>query len=216
VLVRHGESNATVERRIGGHRTCSGLSPLGHKQAEALAERLARTGEIGADVLIASNFARALETAEHLSPVWDLEVEVDPALGEHDPGDDVDGMTFADFIAAHPGWSWGPDPYASGFPGGETIAAFHLRVGTAVSRIVREHAGQTIVIVCHGGVIDAVLRQLMRAPMTGSFELFTTNTSLTEFVTATRDGWRVVRYNDAAHLAGLPIATAADEVDTDS
>jgi broad specificity phosphatase PhoE len=171
---------------------------------------------VPADVLIASNFPRALETAEHLVRVWDLPVEVEPALGEHDPGDTVDGMRFADFIAAHPDWSWGADPYADGFPGGETIAGFHLRVGTAVSRIVREHAGSTIVIVCHGGVIDAVLRQLMRAPMTGSFELFATNTSLTEFVTATRDGWRMVRYNDAAHLAGLPVATVPDEVASES
>jgi probable phosphoglycerate mutase len=216
VLIRHGESNATVERRIGGHRTCSGLSPLGHKQADALAERLARTGELTTDVLIASNFARALETAEHLAPVWGLGVEVDPGLGEHDPGDDIDGMTFAEFIAAHPNWSWGgQDPYASGFPGGETIAAFHLRVGTALSRIVRDHAGRTIVIVCHGGVIDAALRQMLRSPMTGSFELFTTNTSLTEFVTATREPWRLVRYNDAAHLAGLPIATVPDDAVSD-
>ena len=57
VLIRHGESNSTVARVIGGHRTCSGLSPLGRKQAEALAERLAGTGEIVADVLIASSFA---------------------------------------------------------------------------------------------------------------------------------------------------------------
>jgi asparagine synthase (glutamine-hydrolysing) len=33
VLVRHGESNATVARTIGGYRTCRGLSPLGRKQA---------------------------------------------------------------------------------------------------------------------------------------------------------------------------------------
>jgi probable phosphoglycerate mutase len=212
VLIRHGESNATVERRIRGHRTCSGLSPLGHEQADALAERLRRTGELPADVLFASNFQRALQTAEHLAPVWDLPVDVDPGLGEHDPGDVVDGMTFDEFVAAHPEWRWGADPYVSGFPGGETIAAFHLRVGTAVSRIVGEHPGRTIVIVCHGGVVDAVLRQMMRAPMTGSFELFTANTSLTEFVTSARQGWRLVRYNDAAHLAGLPQATVPDEV----
>jgi len=52
VFVRHGESNTTVARVIGGHRTCSGLSDLGRLQAERLRDRLAETNEITADVLI--------------------------------------------------------------------------------------------------------------------------------------------------------------------
>ncbi len=44
--------------------------------------------------------------------------------------------------------------------------------------------------------------------MVGRFEVATHNTSLTEFVTVPpREGrtarWRLVRYNDAAHLAGV-------------
>ena len=68
VLIRHGESVATVERRIGGVRTCAGLSPLGRKQAEALAARLARTGELKADAVVASTMRRAVETAEIIAP----------------------------------------------------------------------------------------------------------------------------------------------------
>ena len=40
ILVRHGESVATVNRVIGGPRTCAGLSELGRQQAERLRERL--------------------------------------------------------------------------------------------------------------------------------------------------------------------------------
>ena len=36
VLIRHGESNVTVQRVLGGPRTCSGLSDLGKMQAERL------------------------------------------------------------------------------------------------------------------------------------------------------------------------------------
>ncbi len=43
VLIRHGESNVTVNRVIGGHRTCSGLSQLGQRQAQRLSERIATT-----------------------------------------------------------------------------------------------------------------------------------------------------------------------------
>jgi hypothetical protein len=57
-------------------------------------------------------------------------------------------------------------------------------------------------------VIDAALRELLGLPMVGAFELSTENTSLTELVFIPgRDRrtprWRLVRYNDAAHLAGL-------------
>ena len=60
---------------------------------------------------------------------------------------------------------------------------------------------------CHGGVVNAVLRIALRAPTTGGFELFTTNASLTELVLVRPGRWRLLRYNDAAHLAGLPLAT---------
>ena len=87
------------------------------------------------------------------------------------------------------------------------FAEFDLRVGTAFSAVCRRHSGETLVIVCHGGVIDGVLRHALKAPRTGVFELHTTNTSLTEIVQARPDRWRLVRYNDAAHLAGLPDAS---------
>jgi hypothetical protein len=44
-------------------------------------------------------------------------------------------------------------------------------------------------------------------PPTGSFVLATFNTSITEFLREDAATWRLVRYNDAAHLAGLPAAT---------
>jgi probable phosphoglycerate mutase len=212
VLVRHGESNVTVRRVIGGYRTCDGLSPLGVQQSARLAERLAATKEITADVVIASNFERARETADALLPaLGGATLEIDPAFGEHDPGPDIDGLSFESYVERFGTPDWQGDPHVVVFPGGETTAQFHLRVGAALSRLVVAHAGSTIVIVCHGGVVDAVFRQLLRAPSTGGFELQTANTSLTEFVATGAGGttapWRIVRYNDAAHLAGLPAAT---------
>jgi probable phosphoglycerate mutase len=99
VLIRHGESNVTVNRVIGGHRTCSGLSDLGRRQAERLRERLTSTGELPADVLIASNFPRAIETAEAIAPAFSCQgIEIDAGFGEHDPGPDIDGMTFDAYV----------------------------------------------------------------------------------------------------------------------
>lgn len=205
VLVRHGESNVTVRRVVGGPRTCDGLSELGVRQVERLRDRLAETGEVEATHLIASAYPRARETAEILAPVLGLDVVVEEGFGEHDPGPECDGMTFDDFVDRFGLPDWESDPFAVTFPGGETVAEFDLRVGTAFSRTLREHEGGTLLIVCHGGVIDGLMRTALRAARTGIFELHTKNTSLTEIVRVRSDRWRLIRYNDAAHLAGLPI-----------
>jgi probable phosphoglycerate mutase len=207
VLIRHGESVSTVERRIGGVRTCGGLSPLGRKQAEALAARLARTGEIQADLLVSSTIRRAVETAEIIAPaLGELPIEQIPELGEHEPGPDCDGMTFDAFIERFGQPDWSGDPYLVGFPGGETLAAFKHRAATALHLLAARHEGATIVVTCHAGVVDAGLRSFLNVSMAGVFELSTSNTSLTE-LSHNPPRWRLLRYNDAAHLEGLPHET---------
>ena len=207
VLIRHGESNVTVNRVIGGHRSCSGLSELGRRQADRLRERLAATGELSPDVLIASNYPRAMETAEAIAPAFDgLPMAIDEGFGEHDPGPEIDGMTFDAYVDRFgtPDWT---NPDDEIFPGGETISAFHARVDTALQSTIEAHRGATVVISCHGGVIDATFRRLLRAPITGGFELHTLNTSMTEFLSVASGAWRLQRYNDVAHLHGLPTET---------
>jgi probable phosphoglycerate mutase len=204
ILVRHGESKATVRRTIGGPRTCDGLSDLGAVQAQRLHDRLRDTEEIRADALYASGYPRAQETAQAIAPALGLEVTVDPAWGEHDPGPESDGLTFDEFVARNGNPDWEAHIDAELFPSGETVRQFHARIDGAVRRVLAEHEGGTIVVVCHGGVIDAVMRTALQAPPRGGFDLFTKNTSLTEFLVVRPDRWRLERYNDAAHLAGLP------------
>lgn len=208
VLVRHGESNVTVRRVVGGPRTCDGLSDLGRRQAERLRDRLAETGEISATHLVSSAYPRARQTADAIASALGLDVALEPGFGEHDPGPDCDGMTFQEFVDRFGMPDWESDPHAVTFPGGETIAEFDLRVGATFSRTVGDHRGGTIVIVCHGGVIDGIVRTALRAPRTGAFELHTKNTSITEIVQVRPDRWRIDRYNDCAHLAGLPPESA--------
>lgn len=207
VLVRHGESNVTVKRVVGGPRSCDGLSELGVLQAERLRDRLAETREIEATHLYSSAYPRARETADIIAPAFGLDVFVEAGFGEHDPGPECDGMTFRAFVDAYGMPDWESDPHTVSFPGGETVAEFGLRVGAAFSRAVQAHRGGVVVIVCHGGVVDVLMRLALRAAPTGGFELHTKNTSLTELVQARADRWRLIRYNDAAHLGGLPTET---------
>ena len=211
VLVRHGESNVTVQRIIGGPRTCTGLSDLGRQQAERLRDRWASTGEVEADVLIASQYPRAYETAQIVAPaLGDLPIVRDDGWGEHEPGPVCDGMSYQAFVDTYPDLSsrWDVhDPFATTFPEGETVAAFQFRVGSTVRRTLDQHEGRTIVVACHGGVVDAVLRLALKSPAMGAFEINTVNTSITELLLVKPTTWRLVRYNDHAHLAGLPPAT---------
>ncbi len=207
VLVRHGESQATIDRVIGGPRTCAGLTDLGRRQSAALAERWRAEGMRCAE-LIASQYDRAQQTAEVLAPVLGVAMTVDPAFGEIDPGPDDDGLAYDTFFATRHRTATDWDamgPFGHYFAGGETVSDLFNRVGkgleVVVGRLDRIGPQATAVICCHGGVIDAALRRAMQAPLMGSFALFTTNCSITEVWSGPT--WRVVRYNDAAHLSGL-------------
>lgn len=204
VLVRHGESFATVERYIGGVRTCKGLTDHGKAQARALGERLKRTGEITADAIVSSAFPRARQTAEIVAPfIGHSEIDVRPGFGEHDPGPVCDGLTFDDFVARFGRPNFNGDPHAVTFPGGETLAQFHDRVISALQELERDYMGKTVIVTCHGGTIDGVLRHCLQSPSTGRFEVFTKNTSLTEILRPRENVWRLLRYNDHAHLSDL-------------
>lgn len=211
VLVRHGESLATVNRMIGGFRSCTGLSSLGRRQAEALRDRWRAHDDVRAEVTIASNFARAQETAQIATEGlgWSA-MTVDDDFGEHDPGPQIDGLSVAEymdrFAVDADVWN-GNDPFAVTFTGGETVAAFHYRVGAAVARVMAAHRGTTVAVFCHGGVINSVLRHALQAPPMGAFELVAGNASITEVELIGVGRWRVLRYNDAAHLVDLPRTT---------
>jgi probable phosphoglycerate mutase len=61
-----------------------------------------------------------------------------------------------------------------------------------------------VVVACHGGVVMGSMISFLGLPSQrpASADLVVTNTSITEWE---REGrWRLVRFNDSAHLAGSP------------
>lgn len=204
LLIRHGESRATVERFFGGARSCTGLTDEGRRQAEALRDRLMSGRDVVATAVYSSKHSRAVETAQIITPaLGSLSVETHSGWGEHDPGPDVDGMAYDDFVALHgaPRWDGNPDDVV--FPGGETVSMFHDRVMGTLRQTIRQNVGGSVVVVCHAGVIDAVMRNTLQMHQTGKFELHTGNTSITELLHVQGSKWRLVRFNDSFHLSGL-------------
>jgi len=209
ILIRHGESNVTVQRVIGGPKTCSGLSDLGRQQAARLRDRVANGELPPIDELWASTMPRARETAEIVNEALGLQLQINGEFEEFRPGE-ADGVLFADYIDTYGNIDQMGEPYRLLAPGGESRATFFLRVGQAFDELVASRAGKTIMVVCHGGVVDVVFRRLLAVHSEAPFQLWTTNTSVTEFITTDHGPprqWRLARYNDSAHLHGLPEAT---------
>jgi probable phosphoglycerate mutase len=203
VLIRHGEAQAFLDSVVAGEKGCRGLSDLGRQQAEKLRERLARTGELAeTDALYASILPRAIETAQIISPaVGAHEVEQDCDLCELHPGE-ADGMRWDDYMATYGGEDGSWDPRREMAPGGESWVIFVDRVTKGLQTLIERHPDQTVVVACHGGVvISSMISGLGLPPVEGDhFRNVPENTSLTEWrVDAT--GWKLIRYNDAAHLA---------------
>lgn len=210
LFVRHGESVVTFRQVVGGELSCEGLTELGRRQAEALRDRWTSGAELPLDALWSSTLPRASETAGIVGAGIGLTVTEHPDLVEQRPGD-ADGVPFADFTTRFGIPDWESRPHAPMAPGGESVAEFHHRASRAIEEIAAAHRGQTVMVVCHGGVIDAAFRALLDVPRYGHFDLWTLNCSITELSvddTGDRRGrWRLVRYNDAAHLTGLPRST---------
>jgi probable phosphoglycerate mutase len=204
VLIRHGEANAFTEQFVAGHKSCTGLSDHGRRQAAALRDRLARTGELGAvDVLYVSLMERAAETARMIAPaLGDLPILQDCGVCEIHPGEEADGLTWDEFRERYsPSETW--DPYTRWAPGAESWAELATRAGTRLTELAATHKGQTVVIACHGGVVESSFVTFGRLPMRHIY-MQAENTSITEWrLPADADQWWLIRYNDAAHLADL-------------
>lgn len=201
ILVRHGDAHAGFHGVIGGHAGCPGLTPLGRAQAEALRDRFAASG-LRADALVSSVLPRAVETAQLIAPGIGVELTgQDCDLCEVHTGD-ADGLTWTEYGDRFGSFDMEAEPDRTFAPGGDSWNSFHQRVAGALARLARDHAGQTVVTVCHAGVIMASLRVLLGIPHPGNgAQLRPSNTGLTEWAhDPVLDRWSLHSFNDAAHL----------------
>ncbi len=205
ILVRHGDAHAGFHGVIGGAQGCAGLTNLGRRQAEALRDHLAGTGRLQPDVLVASVLPRAVETAQIIAPALGLEIAGNECdLCEVHPGE-ADGLTWAEYDVQHGSFDMEAEPDRVFAPAGDSWNSFHERVRRTLERFITDHADQTVVAVCHAGVIMASMRILLgiAQPGTGA-QLRPTNTGLTEWTfDPSRRRWTLHTFNDSSHLIGL-------------
>lgn len=209
-LIRHGEAKLNSTNSLEG----SGLTLLGVAQAERLRDRLAGSHEIKADVLITSTMLRAKQTAEIIAPAFDTPLLYDDEVQEwrFPRGEKLDIDEYIELFKSIP---HDQKPFFQVTPNAESWVEFMLRACTSLNRITQKYEGKTIVIVCHGGVIDASFHFFMRL---SSMHLppsyfHTHNTSITHWYRVTQHeagfppSWTLESYNDIMHLRDLRSAT---------
>lgn len=198
-FVRHGETPWNAERRIQGH-TDIGLDREGVHQAILAARWLAALPE-RPTVLYSSDLLRARMTAEHLARKLELPVRLAPELRERRYGF-FEGLTYDEARARH------PEDYAAfehrlpdyAFPhGGESLVTFFARVTARLQAIAAAHAGETVAVVTHGGVLDIVNRFVRGNPLELPRDFHIPNAGL-NWVTADAAGWRIDAWGDTRHL----------------
>jgi probable phosphoglycerate mutase len=207
-FIRHGQSYINLEEWDKGFIDTA-LTDLGQQQAAALAAWLPDHLPT-VDALYTSTLKRALETATPLGQIYGLPLQKDDRLREvgttlwdHSPwGDEETPHEFANF--------WGtarpftpttviPDP-------GESWMHFKIRVGAFIEDIIERHRGQIVLVICHGGVIDAAFDHIFNVGPWRRCETWTSNTSLTYFEYIEHPGrevWRLYYYNRVEHLITL-------------
>lgn len=201
IAVRHGETAWNVDTRIQGQRDIP-LNAKGRWQAQRLAQALAADEPVAA--LYSSDLLRAWDTAQSIADATGLAVVAEPALRERGFGQ-FEGRTFTELEASWPRetlrWrardpEWAP-------AGGETLIAVRERLMQTLQTLAARHLGQQIVLVSHGGVIDALYRAAtgldIRAPRTWLL----VNAAINRLLW-TPDSLTVVGWSDTTHLEGAP------------
>jgi 2,3-bisphosphoglycerate-dependent phosphoglycerate mutase len=196
VLVRHGETSWNAEGRIQGHMDIA-LSRLGIAQAQAVGKRMA--GE-NFDVVYSSDLIRAYHTALPAVPDPDRTIVRDQRLRERHLGV-LQGLTGEEAMAGHPAaWkvfkSRNPD---LALEGGESLGEFSRRVVGFVEDVLNKHAGGRVLVVTHGGVLDAAYRHALGMPLSASRDFPIYNASVNILCHDDR-GWRIESWGDVSHL----------------
>jgi uncharacterized phosphatase len=147
LLVRHGETDWNLERRVQG-QTDTPLNETGRRQAEALARELANER---IDAVYASDLRRALDTARAIAGPRGLGVHLVPELREKNFGS-WEGLTDDEVLERFPEARTGP------WGDAETPDDVVERVLGALRHIAERHPGDQVLVVSHGGPLRAVLR----------------------------------------------------------
>jgi broad specificity phosphatase PhoE len=206
VVIRHGETLWNLDGRYQGHAD-SPLTKKGIAQAEAVGKRMK---QYPFDVLYSSDLTRAYRTAQCIATNTQQEIVIDTRLRERNLGI-FQGMCREEFVQQH------PEIYAQYqanlldyvIPQGESIRQCYQRSMECFETIAQHHAGATIVLVTHGGILANLLKCALNIPLQAPRNFHVWNASLNVF-SYDQHGWTLESWGDRCHEAKFEYEGGAD------
>jgi probable phosphoglycerate mutase len=197
-LVRHGETRWNTEHRLQGHEDIP-LNATGVAQAAALAVALARTSFAA---IYSSDLMRALDTARQVGERLGMSVERLPAARERNFGI-FQGLTRQEAEQRYPDMQVRVARREPDFvpPEGESLRQCYERIAALLDALADRHAAQTILLVAHGGVLDAARRFVTGMPLDLPRDFGLGNAAL-NWLSRTDGVWTLDGWDDQRHLNG--------------
>lgn len=196
VLVRHAEPVRITAEEGGGGPVDPVLTARGLNQANRLAHWLA--GE-PIDHIVSSPLARATQTAAPLGTALGVDVEIIDGLREYDSESDSYIPVEELKAAKDPRWDAMVRGDWESF-GGEPPDEFRARIVGQMDALVDRHQGRTVVVVCHGGVVNIYLGAVLGIATPLWFD--PAYTSISRVRANTRGLRSVASVNEVGHLVG--------------
>jgi broad specificity phosphatase PhoE len=151
ILIRHGESSGNRERIFATSPRDLPLTELGYRQANLAALRIAEL--FRPQLVVASAFLRASETARVIADALALPLQIEPDLHEREigvyRGRSYDSpLVEPDYDPQRP-WAWKPQ-------GGESYQEVQARASPVLDGLAAAHPLEDVVVVSHGGVMTTL------------------------------------------------------------
>jgi alpha-ribazole phosphatase len=178
-LVRHGETDANVEKKYCG-QTDVDLNHKGLRDAASIAKVLKNTSF---DSIVSSDLKRTLKTAELINEYHQLEIEIVPELREINFGK-FENLTFEEIGLQYPEEKEKmiKEKINYNFLEGESLKTLHKRVIKAFNKLLKEKENEDLLIVSHGGVIRMILTEILSGDINNYWSIEVDNTRISTIV----------------------------------
>lgn len=196
ILVRHGENDWSKKNKLAGHISGVHLNETGHRQAQAVAQRLA---PLPIKAIYSSPVTRCVETAAYIADTHRLAVLQLDAVAEVQYGE-WEGKRIKK-LAKKPLWRAVQFfPSRARFPDGEALREVQFRAIQAIEEISHKHEKDVIVVVSHADVIRLLLAHYLGVHI-DLFQRIIISPASASIIALSPDGAvRVIRINDDGPL----------------
>lgn len=197
LLIRHGQTEWNSGSIFQGHLD-SNLTAKGVAQAEAIGQRLAG---MKTAALYSSDLGRARHTASLIAKFTNHAPAEDARFRERSLGV-FEGLTREQAIQQFPQeyrhYTSGDPDYV--VPGGESARGrFELGL-SAFTELARKHAGHSVIVVSHGGLIQGMFRHVTGIGFQEARRFSLYNCAYNSFIAQEQDEWLLETWGDISHL----------------